>query len=147
MPDRTYVAKSYPPKLSDRMLSHYAEILIALLGVVLGVTHIAVPEAELSIKGLPTMMSLALAVLMVAGGILWGYVIGKRFRTINSYWFWLRCGLSMSGFSWFAYFIASIGLRPYAVTVWATYLIVSMVPIGLWLISLAQEKAIRARRS
>ena len=131
----------------DRVLSHYAEILVAVLGVVLGVTHLFVPEAELSIKGLPMMLSLALAVLMVAGGLLWGYVILTRFRTINSYWFWLRCGLSMSGFSWFAYFIASVGLRPYAVTVWATYLIVSLVPIGLWWISLVQEKTIRARRN
>ena len=130
----------------DRVLSHYAEVLVAALGVVLGVTHIFVPEAELSIKGLPMTLSFVLAVLMVAGGLLWGYAIVKRFRTINTYWFWLRCGLSMSGFSWFAYFIASVGLRPYAVTVWATYLIVSMVPIGLWCISLIQEKTVRARR-
>lgn len=146
MPDRVYTTVRYPPKTSDRFLAHLGDVLVATLGILLGMTHIVTPYAQLSLEGMSPLMSYSLAVLMVGGGGLWIFAILYQFKTANSYWLWLRFGLSASAFSWFSYFIAAIGMRPQTVTVWLTHLLISMVPIGLWFVSFASEKSIRERR-
>lgn len=146
MPDRTYPTVRYPPKLQDRFLAHFGEVLVAMLGILLGMTHIVTPYAQLSLEAMSPLMSYSLSTLMVGGSGLWIFAIFYQFKTINSYWLWLRFGLSFSAFSWFSYFIAAVGMRPQTVTVWLTHLLISMVPIGLWFISFASEKRIRTRR-
>ena len=146
MPDRIYTTVSYPPKYRDRFFAHFSEVLVATLGILLGMTHIVTPYAQLSLEAMSPVISYALSALMVGGGGLWIFAILHQFKTANSYWLWLRFGLSFSGFSWFSYFIAAVGMRPQTVTVWLTHLLISMVPIGLWSISFASEKRIRTRR-
>lgn len=147
MPDRVYTTVRYPPKAIERFLAHLGEVLVATLGILLGMTHIVTPYTQLSLdEGMSPLMSYSLAILMVGGGGLWIFATFHHFKTVNSYWFWLRFGLSFSGFSWFSYFIAAIGMRPQTVTVWLTHLLISLVPIGLWFVSFASEKSIRERR-
>jgi hypothetical protein len=146
MPDRTYTTVRYPPKARDRLMAHFGEALVASLGILLGMTHIVTPYAQLSLERMSPVMSYALSALMVGGGGLWIFAILYQFKTANSYWLWLRFGLSFSAFSWFSYFIAAVGMRPQTVTVWLTHLVVSMIPIGLWFISFASEKSVRKTR-
>ena len=146
MPDRHYTTVRYPPELRDRFLAHFSEVLVATLGILLGMTHIVTPYAQLSLEPMSPFMSYALSALMVGGSGLWIFAILYQFKTANSYWLWLRFGLSFSGFSGFSYFVTAIGMRPQAVTVWLPYLVLSMIPIGLWFISFASEKSIRKTR-
>lgn len=146
MPDRTYTTVRYPPELRDRFLAHFIEILVATLGILLGVVHIVTPYAQLSLEPMSPFMRYSLSALMIGGGGLWIFSVLHQFKTINSYWLWLRFGLSFSAFSAFSYFVAAIGMRPQTVTVWLTYLIISMIPIGLWFISFASEKSVRETR-
>ena len=145
-PDWRYSPVSTTRNPVDRILAHMPELLAAVLGIGLGITHISKPDTQLNLEPLPLIMSYSLSAFMILGGILWIYATLHRFRTINKYWLWLRWGLALSAFSWFAYFIAAIGLRPEAVTVWMTYLVISMVPTSVWYISFITEKTIRTRR-
>lgn len=146
MPDRTYTTVRYPPKPLDRFFAHFGEVVVATLGILLGMTHIVTPYAQLSLEAMSPYMSYSLSILMVGGSGLWIFAILHQFKTANSYWLWLRFGLSFSGFSWFSYFVAAIGMRPQTVTVWLTHLMISAIPVGLWFISFASEKSIRKSR-
>lgn len=148
MPDRVFQGFRQPPTLSDRLVAHLAEVGIALLGVLRGVQTLlsdghpfVTPPTDL----LPSAVSIPIGLLLTSGGFLWFYATGKRFKTINAYWYIFRWATSLSAFGWTAMLVATLGLRPASLVSWSTALVFSLVAWGLYGLSFVREAMVRKR--
>lgn len=150
MPDRLYISMNHPPKWQDRVAAHWAELLIAVWGIIRGFTTALTPlvpgMVNPTILVLPFWLSLAVSALLMVGGGVWVWSIVNRFSTVNAWWLCQRWGLSLAGFGWLTHVITALGLRPEAFNTWGSAIIMAVVCWGLYVLSFRAERVTRGGR-
>lgn len=145
MPDRLYRIISNPRPI-DRFVAHFAEMIVAILGLVVGILVMAggflqpvfIPAPSLA--ELPSWQGWATGIFMFIGSGCWIFASLHRFKDLTTFWQFQRTGLSFAFLGWSGYSLAAIMARPHWVIPWVVGGGISTICGGLLIISFLSEK-------
>ena len=146
-PNRKLPPKYHPPSLADRLLSHWADFAIILLGFKQGVLALldtlSVGRVAL---GLPSWQGFAVAGFMLVGSALSFFAMLYHFNTLANMLKWQRLGLGFMGLAWIGLLIVA-GLAPHVVLAsspWTTAVVGAVAVWGLFWLTWVYEDRIHA---
>lgn len=137
-PDRRYVAGSSPPTLVDRLISHYAEMVVAILGIILGPLLVGgwlmpMRHPVPALTGMGPLLTFTIAASLFVGSILWAVSLLRHYDDFGMMWGTMRLGMSLAGMGWFIGATTALVVHPEWSSTWITsYGVATVCGVGVW---------------
>lgn len=141
MPERRYIPMK-PPTMLDRIGAHWAELGIALLGLLQAVSAAFIRGPGVAVVELPNWQAGGVAGFMFVGSALWVWTVVHRFEKLSDLLKWQRIGLGFAGLAWLAFGSAGAIYRPHVVSVWLGSLTLAVAVWGLFFLSWVYERRV-----
>lgn len=147
MPERIYSGGGHPPTVLDRILAHPWELVIAgwsaFVGAATALSHLLGAYASPSVNQLPILLIIALAAMLVAGGLQTARGVFNNDPDLMVGYRHERVGLVLIGTAWTIYAVAVLVAFPGSISSWSSGLALGLgAAIRLWA-SLCEESRMR----